>query len=93
MAKKKARKSTKTPEKSISDRVEFHKGQNKTLRKRIDNLEKRLFALEERMAKYKKLLPDDAPLNFGKAKAKAKTQEDFRQEFLKEFRPNPEENE
>lgn len=68
------------PEKSVSDKVEHHKAVNRTLRKRIDNLEKRILVLEERMNKFKNLLPEEVPKNFGTPKKKKETE---KEKFLK----------
>ena len=82
---KKTRNSTKTPERSISERINHYKGVNRTLRKRVDNLENRMYELEQRMKKYKDLLPDEPAecINFGTPK---KVNE--REEFLKKYHPN-----
>lgn len=80
---KKTRNSTKTPERSTSERIEYHKGINRTLRKRIDNLENRMHDLETRMNKYKELLPEPECINFGTPK-----KVDEREEFLKKYHPN-----
>ena len=53
MATKKTRKTKKDPEQSISEKVNYYKGINRTLRKRIDNLEKRMFALEQKIPENK----------------------------------------
>ena len=83
--KAKNRKSTKMPEQSISDKINHHKGVNRTLRKRLDNLEKRMIILEERLSKYKKLIPDE-PINWGTPKKP--TEEDVRKAFLEKFHPD-----
>ena len=80
---KKTRNSTKSPEKSISEKVNYYKGINRTLRKRVENLENRMHDLETRMNKYKELLPDPECINFGTPK---KVNE--REEFLKKYHPN-----
>lgn len=87
---KKTRNSTKTPEKSISDRINHYKGVNRTLRKRVENLEARLYELEQRMNKYKRLLPDEPEecINFGTPK-----KVDKRDEFLKKYHPDHKEKE
>lgn len=83
----KKRTKQKVPEKSISDKVNHYKGQTKTLRRRIDNLEKRLLELEARMNKYKKLLPepDDA---FSGYKKKEKTKKEVIEDINKKFNPS-----
>ena len=86
MAKKKTRKSNKMPEKSISDKVNHYKGVNRTLRKRIENIEKRMYDLEQRMSKYKKLLPDEPEcIKYIEPK---NADEDVRDDFLRRFHPN-----
>ena len=90
MAKKKTRKSNKMPEKSISEKVNHYKGETRTLRKRIDNLEKRMLEMEQRLTRYKKLLPTEPKhVNF----EQEKETDDPRQEFLRKFHPNFKEEE
>ena len=74
-----------SPEKSISERINHYKGVNRTLRKRVDNLEARMYELEQRMKKYKDLLPDEPAecINFGTPK-----KVDKREEFLKKYHPD-----
>lgn len=81
---KKSRNSTKSPEKSISDKVNYYKGFNRTLRKRIENLEARLFDLETRMNKYKHLL-DEECIN---SKDGKNIEPDSRDGFNKRFNPS-----
>ncbi len=78
------------PEKSISDKVNYYKGLTRTLRKRIDILEKRMTAIEDRMAKFKHLLPKPECINSKKEKNK---KDDFRKEFLKQHHPQHKEEE
>ena len=80
---KKTRNSTKMPEKSISDKVNYYKGFTRTLRKRIDYLETRVFELETRMNKYKHLL-DIECINLKKGK---KIEPDVRDKFNERFNP------
>ena len=89
---KKDRNKMKVVEKSTSEKVNFYKGETRTLRRRIDNLEKRIAQMEERMNKYKKLIPDE-PLNFGmspKVKKEKKAKE-FKKKFMEEHYPKKEE--
>lgn len=78
----------KVTEKSTSEKVNFYKGETRTLRRRIDNLEKRITTMEEQMKRYKKLIPDK-PLNFGMSPAskKKKQAEEFKRKFLDEHYP------
>lgn len=88
---KKARKSQKMPEKSISDKVNHYKGVNRTLRKRIENIEKRMYALEQRMAKYKKLLPNEPECII--YEEEKNIDDDVREDILRRFHPNYREEE
>lgn len=80
------------PEKSTSAKVNHYKGETRTLRRRIDNLEKRITQLESQLSKYKKLIPDE-PLNFGMSPVtkKQKKADEFRKKFLEEHYPKKEE--
>lgn len=81
MSQKKKKGSKHIPEKSISERIRFHKGQTKTLRKRLDYLEKRVADLELKMSKvYTKT----------KREVIEPVEEviDPRKEFIKHFHPD-----
>ena len=75
------------PEQSISEKVNFYKGETRTLRTRIKNLEKRIVSLEERFAKYKNLLQDEKTLDFGTPphRKKTKAKDDFLKQLRKDF--------
>lgn len=79
----------KVPEQSISSKVNYYKSINRSLRKRIDNLEKRMVTVEHKMGKYKKLLEVECI----KPKQEKNTKEDFRKKFNKEFNPSYKEEE
>lgn len=50
---KKDKKSKKIPEQSSSEKVEYYKGLTRTVKKRVDNLEKRVYMLEQQLQKVK----------------------------------------
>jgi prefoldin subunit 5 len=55
----------KTPERSISEKVNYYKGESRQLRKRIDNLEKRIAMLEsqlERISHSEKQVEQKPPI-------------------------------
>ena len=81
---KKSRNSTKIPELSTSSKVNHYKGVTRTLRKRVDNLEARLFDLETRMNRYKHLLDEECI----KSKDGKNIEPDIRETFNKKFNPN-----
>jgi hypothetical protein len=80
---KKTRNSTKIPELSTSAKVNHYKGVTRTLRKRVDNLEARLYEVETRINKYKHLLADEC-INSKKGK---NIEPDIRDEFDKRYNP------
>ena len=92
MNQKKNSKTKKQPEKSISDKVNHHKGERNALKKRVKNLEKRLLDLETRLNKVVAKEPKD---NWGGyAKKKENDRESFREKFWREHHPkNKEKNE
>ena len=83
---KKTKKSTKLPEQTISERIRYHKSETKTLRKRIDNLEKRMFELEQRLANYQKGLQEPEVSAFA-GYEKKKEKKSFREKFMEEHYP------
>lgn len=86
MQQKKNSKTKKQPEKSISDKVNHHKGERNALKKRVKNLEKRLLTLETRLNKVVAKEPVDNWSGYGKKKPK--DTETFREKFLREQHPN-----
>ena len=80
---KKTRNSTKKPEQSISEKINHYKGVNRTLRKRLENVEARLIELETRMNKYKHLLADECI----KSKKTKNIEDDTREAFNRRFNP------
>ncbi len=81
-----SQKNKKIPEKSISEKVNHHKGERNALKKRVKNLEKRLLDFETRLNKHIAKEPVD---NWGGYnKKKQKDQESFREKFLREHHPN-----
>lgn len=80
MVKKKDQKTTKLPEQSISSKINYYKGETRTLRKRIGNLEKRVLQLEQQIVK---LLPKKVK----KDKCIKTKDEKFREEFLEKHYP------
>ena len=82
---KKTRNSTKKPELSTSEKINHYKGVTRTLRKRVENLETRLYDLEQRMNKYKHLLPKEVECI--KPKKEKNIEEDTRNDFLKKYHP------
>ena len=84
--KKRTKNSTKSPELSISDKINHYKGYNRTLRKRLENLEQRLYELEQRMNKYKHLLPDECIKPEKEKNIEPDTREDFNKKFNPKFR-------
>jgi hypothetical protein len=90
---KKNSKTKKQPEKSISEKVNHHKGERNALKKRVKNLEKRLLDFETRLNKYIAKEPVDNWGGYNKKKKKQKEQESFREKFLKEHHPKNKEEE
>lgn len=79
---KKTRKN-KIPERSTSEKVNHYKGQARTTKKRITSLEKRIQSLERKLDKIKYLFEEKPE----------KKEKSFREDFLKKWRNNKEENE
>ena len=71
-------KKSKTPEKSISEKVRHYKGETRSLKKEVENLRKRVSELEKIVRKMY--------TNPDKHK-REKTEEDKRMERLKRFHP------
>ena len=66
------------PEQSISDKVNYYKGIAKTVRKRMENLEKRVQVLEQKLSKiYTK--PDDVKC------IKSDVKKNSRKEFMNKW--------
>lgn len=74
---KKTSKSRKVPEKSISDKVNHYKGIARTVKKRMENLEKRVQILEQKMAKVY-IKPDEV--------IEEKQEDCPRKDFLKKWK-------
>lgn len=80
---KKNQKTKKMPEKSQKEKLEHYKGENKLLKKRMTNLERRVHILEQKLDKFKDLDVE----TFANYKKKS-PKESFREKFLREWHPN-----
>ena len=91
MAQKKSKKSQKLPERSISAKINYYKGETRTLRTRLKYLEKRVASLETTLGDIRKQLPEDEVECIKKEIKKIKSKEahlhEFKQDFVKKFRP------
>ena len=82
MVQKKTKKSKRVPEQTQSEKLQYEKAENRSLRKRITNLENRMLQIEKIIEKF-----DKKPVKKIKKKEVKSDKELFREEFLKKHRP------
>lgn len=83
-----AKKSKRIPEKTVADKATYYKTENRALKNRIENLEKRIVLLEKQLEVYKNIKPEDVIQKKETIKQTKETQkESFRKQFLKDHYP------
>lgn len=80
MSQKKTSKSKRIPESSSSDKVSYYKAENRSLRKRMEALEKRVLKLEKFAEKS-----GDKPKKKKEVKAEKQTKEEYKKELVSRF--------